>query len=102
MDGKSFDKISIYFIELINQQLKYLITIKINALQLRTETSTKLEHGQKLTYLRGMTELLYAFAAELRKKQLDWSHFGDLVNAYESSLMRMENKQSLLPVVKPL
>lgn len=102
MDGKNDSKISVYASDEMNQQLEYLITTKIDAFQRRTEASTKLEHGQKLTYLRGMTELLYAFAGELRKKQLDWSNFGDLVNAYETALMRMENKQSLLPVVKPL
>lgn len=102
LDGKADRKLNVYSNDEMNQQLEYLIVARIDGFQRRTESSAKLEHGQKLTYLRGMTELLYGFGSEIRKKNVDWSNFGDLLNAYEDALMRLETKKSLLPVVKPL
>lgn len=102
LDGKADGKMTFFADEEVNQQMMYLLVTRIDAFQKKVEASTKLEHGQKLTYLRGLTELMYAFAAEWRAKRLDWSHFGPLLDAYEDALQRLEAKKTLLPVLQPL
>ncbi|HSC54856.1 MAG TPA: hypothetical protein VLC98_14585 [Phnomibacter sp.] len=102
LDGKADKILKVYQDDEMNQQLNWLVGTRIDEWQKRVELNTKLDHNKKLTYLRGMTELLYAYAGELRKKTLDWSHLSALLNAYEDGLLRMESGKSLLPAIKSL
>lgn len=101
-DGKADDILKVYQSEEMNQQLTWLAGARIDEWQKKVETNTRYDHNKKLSYLRGMTELLYAYIVELRNNKTEWSTLAPLMNAFEDGLMRMEAGKPLLPVIKPL
>jgi len=102
IDGKADKVLKVYQSEEMNQQLTWLAGARIDEWQKKVEASTKYDHNKKLTYLRGMTELLYAYAGEIRKGTTDWSTFAPLLNAFDDGLLRLETGKPLLPVIKSL
>ncbi len=101
-DGKADNVLAVYNDEDINQQLTYLVLNRIDDWQKKVERNPKLDHNKKLTWLRGMTELLYAFGAEVRRKQVDWSSFSMLLGGFEDGLQLAEANQTILPLIRPM
>lgn len=102
LDGRADSVFTVFPSHEMNQQLQYLVQTRIDDWQRRVEFSKTYDHNKKLTYLRSMTELLYAYAVEIRKKSTDWSSFAPLLNAFEEGLLRIEAGKTVLPLLKPL
>lgn len=102
LDGHADSLMTVYPSHEINQQLQYLVQTRIDDWQRRVELNATYDHNKKLTYLRSMTELLYAYAVEIKKKTTDWSSFAPLLNAFEDGLLRMDAGKDVLPLLKPL
>jgi hypothetical protein len=100
MDGTSDSLLRIYEHPEINDQLTYLLTRKIDGWQRKVEESTLYDHNRKLTYLRGMTELLNGYKTLLQASQADWSHLNGLVSGFMEALTLQESDLSIEPIIQ--
>ena len=102
MDGRKDNALKLYEDEELNLQLTYHAYTHVNTLQRNIEVDTTLSQNQKLTYLRGLTDLLTQMRAGLYKKQFKWTMLPDAVNGFEAAMLLNQQGLSIMPVLQPL
>ncbi|HMP91553.1 MAG TPA: hypothetical protein PKD90_01685 [Phnomibacter sp.] len=101
-DGKADDQLQAYTDDEVNMLINFSLVQRIDQWQRKVEFDSTLSSAEKITRLRGMTELINQFGGEARKKQLGWNQFPAVLQSFEQGLQLMQEKKSLLPVFEPL
>jgi hypothetical protein len=98
-DGLKDANLTPYPDEELNLQLTYNATNRIDEWQEKTELDEKLDHQEKIRQLRGMGEMLTAYASVMRgtkmnSKTLQWNHLPMMIDGYEQALeLDVQNKE---------
>jgi hypothetical protein len=79
----------------VNLQVNYALNAQINRLQKQVEFDSLLAHNAKLTYLRGMAELLLRFNEKRTKGNMGWPQLPMLISAFDKLLQSELNKAPL-------
>jgi hypothetical protein len=98
-DGKADDVITADKDEEVNLQLTYQATTRINNIQKEIETNKDLTSNQKIAYIRGLTDYINNYIAELGRKTLTWSQLPQVLNAFEAAMQLNNKGQSILNAV---
>lgn len=101
-DGKADDAITAYGDEELNLQLTYQATTHVDNIQQAIELDTVLSNNLKITYLRGLSELLTDVGNGITAKTLKWSMLPQIVSSYEMGIKLDRHGQSILPALLPL
>jgi hypothetical protein len=99
LDGKDDNQFTPSNNEELNMQATYAVVTKTDRLQLDIELDSTLDSNEKIKYLRGLNDVLYAFVADNKGRRIKLIAFTDVLNAYEEA-MRMERaQQPITPVI---
>jgi hypothetical protein len=98
-DGKADDKVTADKDEEINLQLTYQATTRVDKIQKEIEFSKTFDNNQKITFLRGLTDLLNDYSYQLATKNMKWNQLQQLLSGYDESINLYGNGQSILPAI---
>lgn len=101
-DGRADNELKVSEDEELNLQLTYQATQRIDNLQKEIEQSKTLTHNAKLTYLRGLADLINAFSKEVSTQQLKWAQLPMLINGFEDAMQLNDQSQSVQGALRPL
>lgn len=87
IDGRADNELKAGNNEEINLQITYAATVKVDALQQQIELDKTLSNTQKITYLRGLGEMLVDFGNAFKKKKIKLIEFPQTLKAWESAFM---------------
>ncbi len=99
LDGKADDILRGSSDEEVNLQLTYTAIQKIDALQKEIELDTTIDNNQKVTYLRGLSEVLTAFGDAIRQHRLKLLYLPDVMQAWQAGYNADKRKQSIEPII---
>ncbi|TAD85939.1 MAG: hypothetical protein EAY75_09945 [Bacteroidetes bacterium] len=102
LDGKKDNELKVFEDEELNLQLTYHAYAHINILQRAIEFDSTLSQNQKLTYIRGLTDLLVQMRSGLYKKEFKWMMLPDAVAAFELAMALNRKGESILPALQLL
>lgn len=99
LDGKADDELRGSSDGEVNLQLTYAATLKIDALQKEIELDSTIDNNQKVTYLRGLSEVLSAYGDAVRQRKLKLLHLPDVLQAWRAGYDADKRKQSVEPLI---
>jgi hypothetical protein len=99
LDGKADEELRGSADAEVNLQITYAATQKIDALQREIELDTTIDNNLKITYLRGLGEVLSAYGDAVRQRKLKILHLPDVIQAWRAGYTADKGKQSLVPVI---
>ena len=99
LDGKADDQLKGGDNEDINLQLTYAATTKISDLRKEIELDTTLDNNRKVTYLRGLGEVLNSFAMNVRNHHTKLVYLPDIINAWQAAYELDKKDISIEPVI---
>ncbi|MES2773421.1 MAG: hypothetical protein V4722_04520 [Bacteroidota bacterium] len=94
IDGKADDVLAGKFSEAINHSLTQTATVKMDSLQKQIELDSTLNNTEKLTYLRGLGEMINYFSEAYRTKKLKLPAFTNTFAAWQSAFVLDKRNQS--------
>jgi hypothetical protein len=100
-DGKKDKEITADKDEEVNMQLTYQATTRLDNIQKEIEFDKKLEGNVKVGYIRGLTELINSYMADLGKIY-SWSQLPQILTGFETAMKLNNEGKSILAAVKPL
>lgn len=83
-----------------NRRLSGEVIGGIDNMQIDIEVNSSLDNNNKVKYLRGIAEMLNAFDAAFRSKQIRGEQFSDLLKAYREAQQLEFFNNSIFPVVE--
>lgn len=99
LDGRADDQLKAGDNEDINLQLTYAATTKINGLRKEIELDTILDNNRKITYLRGLGEVLNSYAMNVRNRHTKLVYLPDIMNAWQAAYELDKKDISIEPVI---
>lgn len=99
LDGKMDDELRGSSNDEVNLQLTYAATQKIDALQKEIELDTAIDNNHKVTYLRGLGEVLVAFGDAVRQRRLQLIHLPEVMQAWRAGYDTDKRNQSIEPLI---
>lgn len=100
LDGKDDGQFTPSGNEELNMQATYAVVTKTDRLQLAIEIDSTLDGNDKIKYLRGLNDVLYAFVAENKGRRIKLIAFTDVLNAYEEAMSLERQQQPITPVIE--
>ncbi|MDR6341058.1 hypothetical protein HNQ91_004131 [Filimonas zeae] len=100
LDGKDDGQFTPSNNEELNMQATYAVITKTDRLQLAIELDSALDGNDKIKYLRGLNDVLYAFVAENKGRRIKLITFTDVLNAYEEAMRLERLQQPITPVIE--
>jgi hypothetical protein len=101
-DGRGDDKFVISSNEDVNLLMTELLTQKIDGLQYKIETDSLFDHRLKVNYLVGLSNLLKYVRQNWQSKRVNILNMPVIISAYEMSMEKDRNNESIGPIVNPL
>jgi len=86
----------------VNLQVSYTLYNKVTDIENNIELDSAIKSNEKISYLRGLNEILSSFVSAYRLRQLKADQLPLLVNAYEDAMRLELKKQPVTPVIKDL
>ncbi len=88
--------------EEVNLQISYTLYNKVNDIQDNIELDNSLNPNEKVRFLRGLNEVLSAFAAGYKSRELKADQLPVLINAFEDAMGLELKKAAMTPVINDL
>ena len=88
--------------EEVNLQVSYTLYNKVDGLQNSIELDSSLKANGKVSFLRGLNEVLSGFEAGYKSRQLKAYQLPILVNSYEDAMNLEKKNASITPVITDL
>lgn len=83
----------------INLLLTYAATTKVDELQKNIELDSVFNNNQKITYIRGLTEMLENFMSSYRVRQIKLIQFPDVLKTWEECFLLDKMQQSIADIM---
>lgn len=99
LDGKDDGQFTPSNNEELNMQATYAVITKTDRLQLAIELDSALDGNDKIKYLRGLNDVLYAFVAENKGRRIKLITFTDVLNGYDEAMRLERLQQPITPVI---
>ncbi len=99
LDGRADDQLKWGDNEDINLQLTYAATTKINDLRREIELDSTLDNNRKITYLRGLGEMLNSYVSNVRNHKIKVVYLPDIINAWQAAYELDKKDISIEPVI---
>ena len=85
--------------DVLNQKLTYLAIDKIDSIQWEIESTTSLNNGNKIKFLRGLNEALSAYIVEYNAREIKAVLLEELLTAYSEGINTELNNWSIEPII---
>lgn len=99
LDGKDDGQFTPSSNEELNMQATYAVVTKTDRFQMDIELDSTLDGNDKIKYLRGLNDVLYAFVADNKSRKIKLLAFTDVLNAYEEAVRLERAQQPVTPVI---
>lgn len=99
VDGRTDTIFSSSKDENINYLVTRAITTGVDSLQYKIEKDTAYAHNMKVTYLKGIENLLKKFAAGFKSKMIPASYLPVALNTYEQAIEADDRRMSIEPLI---
>jgi hypothetical protein len=98
-DGKADNFFKASSDEEVNFFITQALTKKVDELQNKIETDSRIEHGRKVSYLRGLENLLKNFTARIRSHRFNASNWPQAIEVYDAAMLKDIKGESIEPLI---
>jgi hypothetical protein len=100
---KADGKADLFFKASENEEINFLVTQaltkKVDDLQMKIETDPQIAHGSKVSYLRGIENMLKNFSARVKTRRFSASNWPQIIEVYALAMQKDIKGESIEPLI---